>query len=389
MLSTILLALVAGAHLAAVGLATLGPLWCIWLRWYERRCSIEAAGHAARRLAGHSTASLIAGMALGGLFLMALWLAPDSGFFEAARLVPPSRFWFGAVEAVFSLGCLAVYWLWWPSASRGWLTRWSHAAIAFLGATNLAYHFPMLFAVTGLYAAQPELAAGGFKQAMLHPEVPARAVHFLLAATIFSGLWACRLGQAFPPELGGRRMVVAAARLVLGACVLQIVSGAALLTVLAAPARDALMGGSPAATVLLGLSVLGTVLLLHWLAGMSFGGEDAGATVRSLCLVLGIILLMCAARELQRARQARQAVADGDTPGRLCSTPYSAVAACPEVAADSWGARRRIWPKLFEAGRHGRAGPDSSCIAGLHAPCKSRHAHLPLAAATERRACLW
>lgn len=333
-LSSLLLALVASTHLAAVGLATLGPLWCIWLSWYERRCSFEAAGNVARRLAGHSTAGLTAGMGLGGLLLIALWLAPDGGFFQAARLIPPSRFWFGAVEAAFSLVCLAVYWLWWPSASRGRLARCSHAAIAFLGATNLAYHFPTLFAVTGLYAAQPELAAGGFRQAMLHPEVPARAMHFLLAATIFSGLWVCRLVRALPPDMKARRVAAAVARVVLGTCVLQMISGAALLGVLAAPARDALMGGSPAATVLLGLSVLGTVLLLHWLASMSLGGEDPGLTVRAVWLVLGIILLMCAARQLQRARQA---VADGNTPGRLCSTPCGAVAARPRVVARGRG----------------------------------------------------
>ncbi len=368
-LSSLILALVASAHLAAVGLATLGPLWCIWLRWYERRSNSEAAGHMARRLAGHSTAGLTAGMALGGLLLIALWLAPGSGFFQAARLVPPSRFWFGAVEAAFSLVCLAVYWLWWPSASRGRLIRWSHAAIAFLGATNLAYHFPTLFAVTGLYAAQPKLAAGGFRQAMLHPEVPARTVHFLLAAMVFSGLWACRLARTLPPDVDVRRMVAALARIVLGAAALQIVSGAALLGVLAAPARDALMGGSLAGTALLGLSVLGTVLLLHWLAAMSLGGEDAGLAARAMWLVLGIILLMCAARQSQRARPA---VADGIAPGLGYSTPCCLAAARPQAVADRRGARRPIGPECGQArwSRDQRAGPGGSPVAVCVAPLR-------------------
>lgn len=296
----LLLALPSFLHLAAVGLATVGPLWCVWLRWYAARSREQAVDQLARRLAVHSTAALVVGMALGGVLLGAVWLLPQGGFFRGARLVPPSRFWFGAVEAAFSFFCLAGYWLWWPGGHRGLFHRLGHAMLALLGTTNLAYHFPTLFAVANLYAAQPELAAEGFRQAMLHPEVPARTIHFLLAAVLLSGLWMCSLARRVQGEPGLSRMATVAARGVLVAGVLQIVSGAALLGALAPTARDALLSASLPATALLGLSVMATVLLLHRLAALSLGDTSVDLPRHALWLVAAIMLLMCAARQVER-----------------------------------------------------------------------------------------
>lgn len=345
-MTLIVLGLVSSAHLAAVGLATLGPLWCVWLRWYGRRGKAELVDHLARRLALHSLVGLVGGMLLGGLLLMTLWFATDGGFFRAARLVPPSRFWFGAVEAAFSLLCLGAYWIWWPDSSRR-LRAGSHTALALLGTTNLAYHFPTLFAVTGLYAAQPHLAEAGFRQAMLHPEVPARTVHFLLAGMLLSGLWACRLARQMQPDTALQRSVVAAARGLLAAAMLQIVSGAALLGALAAPARDALLGGSLATTALLGLSVLATVLLLHRLAAMALGDADPALPSRALRLTAGIILLMCAARQTQRHQ-----------------TGLAAVMRPLGVARLSLAAQRREAPWQTMADPNGDDGTAHCCRAG-------------------------
>src|SRR5438445_295799 len=137
---TILLA----AHLLCVNVASGGPLLGAWLDWRGTRGD-EPAATGAVYLARASLIALIAGAALG---LLIGWLKWDADY-RSLWLGPLSYKLIGAViEALFSLALMLGWWLWLPGKSGGSTTAVTiRSLLAALAATNLLYHFPLLFSV--------------------------------------------------------------------------------------------------------------------------------------------------------------------------------------------------------------------------------------------------
>src|SRR5438128_1222496 len=137
---TILLA----AHLLCVNVAAGGPLLGVWLDWRGTRGD-EPAAKGAVYLARASLVGFVAGAALG---LWIGWLKWDADY-RSLWLGPLSYKLQGAViEAVFSLVLMLGWWLWLPGKTGGSIAAVAtRALLAMLAATNLLYHFPLLFSV--------------------------------------------------------------------------------------------------------------------------------------------------------------------------------------------------------------------------------------------------
>lgn len=307
MLQALLIAVVS-AHLLAANVATGGPFVCLWAQWraWRRR---DAAAHAlGRDLAGLSIYALAVTMVLGLTALGLVWHLRPEPFFSAAALVPASRYWFGAVELLFYLACMACYVRLWPP--RGEMSSgrfWTMVVLALAGGTNLAYHFPPLFAVIGAWSRRPATWDGPplrFVAAICDPEVAAMILHFLLASLAVTGtavmLVAARKswpGQA-PEDLD--RWTIRGAWLALAPTVLQLLAGMLVLAELPLGIRDALLGQDTLATALLGLGLLAAIGLLHRLAAVALGDTRPRQVFTSAAMMALVVLLMTAVLEAVR-----------------------------------------------------------------------------------------
>ncbi|HUY35685.1 MAG TPA: hypothetical protein VMV69_23275 [Pirellulales bacterium] len=301
------LVLVVTAHLLAVAWAIAGPFVGLWLAWRLRRGD-AVAGVAGRYVLGLSLVALAAAIVLGLAALGLLWLEFRHPYFDAAEQVPPRRYWFGLLELVFSFVCLAAAWNGWPQAdaAEGAGRFWARWGLTLLAATNLAYHFPPLFAVIGVYCTRPEQWGDQrpFIKMLVDPEVLARTLHHLLAAFAVTGAMLATLTRPFAhagllDEARGR-VAVWGGRIALAAVVGQIMSGTYLLFELPAASRERLLGGDSIATLMFAASLLATVALLHPLAAASLGDGDQRQLRAAVCLVVIVVLLMVATRHRTR-----------------------------------------------------------------------------------------
>src|SRR5262245_54273025 len=140
----ILLIILLSAHLLCVNVASGGPVVAAWLDWRGAKGD-DAATKAAKYLASASIVGMLAGAGLG---LLLGWLKWNAAY-RALWLGPLSyKLHWAGVEAIFSLIMLGGWWWWLPDRAGG-SGRWLAARIAaaLLAATNLLYHFPMLFSV--------------------------------------------------------------------------------------------------------------------------------------------------------------------------------------------------------------------------------------------------
>jgi hypothetical protein len=181
--------------------------------------------------------------------------------------------------------------------------------LGFVGATNVVYHFPTLFAALSVLSTRPPQPAASvrFVSLVVDPEVSSRAVHFIVAALALSGAVLMRaasrrgpiIEQPEPPD-DVERLKRRGAQLALVATLLQWPIGIAVLVALPAESRGGLMGGDVATTVLFGLSLGAVVVLLHKLAAAAFGRtswRDAGSALAWLGIA---IVLMTAVRHYAR-----------------------------------------------------------------------------------------
>ncbi len=277
MLIAATLAIVLAMHLLAMNVASGAPFVAIWLAWRAHRRHDRAAGEAARALVRAALVTLLAGLLLGG-FLLGLVAVDSPEFFATARRIPASRYWFGGVEVLFYIGCLAIYL---GLARRGDEGR-GRGQLAFqilaalLAGTDLVYHFPPLFAVIGVLGTRPFESTGTirFVQAIVDPEVMAVVLHFLLASLTATGLaMAVVVGRRVDryATADAQRLIAWGGRIALAATVGQLPAGLWLLFQVPSEARDALFGEDALAAGCFLLALLATVGLLHHLATVAFG----------------------------------------------------------------------------------------------------------------------
>lgn len=296
--------LVAPLHLAAMGLAGLGPLAAMGLEWYGTRRGQPPAVALARQLARWSLAAAAAGIVLGVLALAALWWARQQAYFEAWRVIPPRRVWFGAVELVFYLACMGVY-------VRSWdrLPRAVHRWLAVLAAANVLWHFPPLFAVVTVISTRAQcwgqpLEYGRLLELLADGETLARVAHLLLAGiAIVAVTWmhlAARASGDQTQRAAAQRLAAWGARLGLAAVAAQVVAGTLLLVAMPGPAQARLLGGDAWATMLLAGGAAAMLPLAHALAAAAMGHVVPRQVVQCAAWTGVVYVLMFAAGHRQR-----------------------------------------------------------------------------------------
>jgi hypothetical protein len=176
-----------------------------------------------------------------------------------------------------------------------------------LAGTNLAYHFPTMFAILGVHSVRP-LTWGNellFVDALLDGEVMALTTHFLLASLAVTGallmLLAHRQAIEHPHSNMAPRFVAYGARFALTPTLMQLLSGTLLVLQVADETRDRLLGGDLVSTSAFLAGVVLTVILMHKLSAIALGELNVAEVWLASLLMLGVILLMVAALQETRA----------------------------------------------------------------------------------------
>jgi hypothetical protein len=335
-------------HLLAADLAMAGPLVSLWLEWRERRHGERLPGQVGRGLAWWSIGALALGVALGLLAVVVLPRVEPAAYREVFGRVPASRWWYAAGEVAFSLVCMALYaglWNW------AWFARhrWWHRLLAVLAATNLMYHFPPLFTMISTLSMRPDLRGRVldvdlYRKLLLDGETLSRVVHHWLAGVtvaavaamlLGAGGWACgergRTGLGTGESEGEVRragLVRAAARVALGATMLQIAVGVWVLLAMPSAMQSQLLGEDWIATALFGISIIAALGLMHYLSIVSLGGTSRSAVYRAAFVLAIVVFLMVAT--LHRARQdvlePRNVSRISAQPGTFFATSFGVVA---------------------------------------------------------------
>ncbi|HEX5103136.1 MAG TPA: hypothetical protein VFV87_04965 [Pirellulaceae bacterium] len=298
------MSLLIAVHLLCVNVAAGGPLVAAWLDWRGSRD--EAAGRAAKWLAGRSVAGLLAGAALGVLIG---WLKWDADYRSLWTGPLSYKMHWAGIEAVFSLVLMIGWWLWTPGRAGG-----SAAAslirglLAFLASTNLLYHFPVLFFVAARLhdAGQTSgetIRGAAFRQLMIVDDAPAMAVHVTLAsvavaATMLLGLslrW-----RRHSDEAGAYKVAVWGGRWALVATVLQLPVGLWALATMPRSSQAQIMGGSTLGFVLFLVSIAAALWLMRELVNVALGDGTRPALVRVMVLMLATVVLMTAMQQQTR-----------------------------------------------------------------------------------------
>lgn len=299
----LLLILTLTPHLAAVGFAGVAPLVALGLEWRGTRKKDPLPDHLARFLGAQAMLWLCVGTALGGAALGICWLRGGDAYFDAFRAFPLRRYWFGAAELAFSLGCLAVYVRWRPTKRSG---RVGHRLLALLAGTNLLYHFPALFTAVAVVAQRGVGGDVSFLSMLADAEVLARVAHYLMAAVAATGVFLLLAARRHcfrgAEEAINGRIARWGGRLALPAVLLQIPLGVYLLLVMPPLARQRLMFADPLAGLLLAGGLIAALGLLHYLAAAALGGCSPAEARRAAALFGLTLLLMVAARQQSRGR---------------------------------------------------------------------------------------
>jgi hypothetical protein len=304
-LLAILLVITFAIHLAAVNIASAGPLVCAFIDWRARGEVDSTLVDASRRLARLGLFTLALGILLGFALLGILWAMDEEQYLTTLGAVPTGRWWFAAAEIGFYYLCMTPYALVSKEANRSrvWLL------LPLLAATNLLYHFPPLFGVVSVAAEREsfhglDLTRDVYRQIATDPQTLSRIVHHWLAALAMAGLTLTYLGsrvEKSESQGGDARPVLLGSRIALLATVIQLPVGLWVVLQLTPASQKQVLGDDPAATALLGLSLLAASLLLQALVTVSLGDTSRGAVRRSLVWMAVILVLMSGT--LHRIRQ--------------------------------------------------------------------------------------
>jgi hypothetical protein len=310
-LLTILLVVTFAVHLAAVNIASAGPLVCALVDWRGRARGGAIAGaalvDAGQRLARLGLVALAFGIMLGFGLLAILWAMGEDRYLETLGLLPAGRWWFAAAEVAFYYVCMTPYAVTAGRAkrSRAWLL------LPLLAATNLLYHFPPLFGVVSVAVERDEfhgleLTREAYRQIVTDPQTLSRIVHHWLAAVAMAGLAFMWLGVLQPRTTEaskGARPVLWGSRIALLATVIQLPVGLWVVLQLPAGSQEQLLGEDAVGTALLGVSLLGASLLLQALATVALG-DTSRAAVRRCVLWMAVVLVLMSGT-LHRVRGVR------------------------------------------------------------------------------------
>lgn len=283
-------------HLLAMNLASAGPLISGWLRWRGDEFS-TASG---RRFIGWSIYAFLLGILTGGLLIITI---PGDSLWAALGRFPANAYWFAGAELLFSFACmLLIGW--------GWrrLNKWGIAALAFISATNLLYHFPPLMAVIGKLAANPQFSEvevierPALLELMGRGEVMALSFHFGCSAIAVSAIALLFLVSSDQSaESPGRISVVrGAAGTAFIATLLQIPVGVWLLMSLPGTSRMALMGKSLGGSLAFMSAMVLSLILLQRLFAATLGDVERKNLRTIVTLTCFVVLLMTASLRLSR-----------------------------------------------------------------------------------------
>jgi len=301
MVLTILFILLLTVHLASMNLASVGPLFSVWLRL--RAGSERWDGRIGRSLAWLSLNAYLIGIATGGL---ALFLSPTEGLFPALHRFPNKAYGYAALELLFSGICLFLFARFWPK-SRKW--RGAHSLLPLLSATNLLYHFPSFMAVIGLLASDPTWSSQqmidrpALLALMQQGEVLSLTIHFILGSVALSAcglLWLLSKQEDATASQHGRRTIRITAGSALVTTLLQLPIGIWVLVSLPTGARNALLGESLIASFAFLVSMLLVFMLLQRLAILVLGEIEQRPLRQVAWLLLLVVLLMTASLQLSR-----------------------------------------------------------------------------------------
>lgn len=318
----LLLSLLLAMHLLCVNVASGGPIVGAWLDLRGSRGD-ETAAIGARYLAGWSLVTLLAGAALG---VVIGWLKWDAHY-RGLWLGPLSyKMHMAGIEAMVSLVLMVGWWLWLRIAplsprargaggegadgtgKRGIAAPLVRGFIALFAATNLLYHFPVLFSVAAHLeeagqTAGERIDAAAFRQLMVRGETPALAVHVVLASIAVSGtmLLGLALRRQRQGDLAGAgKAAMWGGRWALVASLVNLPVGLWTLTKLSLPVQSRLMGDDTLGTLLFLASLLSVFWLLRELAGVAMGESSRPALLRSMGAMLATVVLMTAMQQAAR-----------------------------------------------------------------------------------------
>lgn len=292
------LVIVLAVHLLAVDFASAGPFVALWLFWKSRRQDDREWAAIGRSMLVWSLAAIALGILSGAVALTAQWYS-RTGFVEAAGRLPISRYWFGGVELVFYIGCLAAALAVSRAEDRIRGRRfWAASALLVLGGLDLVYHFPPLFVGIGALVSRPDDWAGQvrFVQLLVDPQVASLVIHFILAATASGGVGLMLLARA--GEGGSAETIVRSGGwLTLAATLAQLPVGVLVLINLPSLERDALLAADPAAGLLFALAMVASLGLLQRAASIGLGETEPRAVRTAAVLFALVVLLMVLAQQ--------------------------------------------------------------------------------------------
>ena len=297
-------------HLACMNVASGAPLLALWLEWKDRRGD-AIAPQAAKYLGAAAIFTLLLGSLLGALIGWLKW-TPEYATIWQVQLWDKAKM--GLLELVFSGALLIGYWIWRKYAilptRRGYIGR---SLLLLLTGTNLLYHFPPLLMVA------TKLADGGFPadanipsviiprafpRLMTYDEIPALTVHFALASLAMAGIMllglALRRLRSDEDPRGAKRIIAWGGWSAFIATGLQLIVGLWLLATTPPDMQAQLTGSAWLPTICLVVSLGLVVWLLRELAELTLGEPTRGGLIRTMIAMLGVILLMTAARQLSR-----------------------------------------------------------------------------------------
>ncbi len=296
MVLEIVSSLLLAAHLLCVNVAGGGPIVGAWLDWKGTQGS-EAAASAAVYLGRASWLGLLFGAGLG---VVIGWLKWDVEYRDLWLGPMSYKMKWAIVEAVFSLVLIAGWWFWLPrQAGGGRRAMWIRSVIAVLAATNLLYHFPMLFSVAAQLqeAGQSTGPAIGGRQfrALVHTDTILLEIHVSLASIAVAGVVLAGLASRLLRRGDTETAAVVtrwSGRWALIPSLAQLPIGLYMLTVLPPIQQAALMGNSTMGLLLFVGAIGASLWLMNDLAQLGMGEVNRPLLIRAMTAMLVTITLM-------------------------------------------------------------------------------------------------
>jgi cytochrome bd-type quinol oxidase subunit 2 len=285
-------ALLRSIHISTACLAAAGPLLAAWLHSVAARGN-DHARQVGLRIVTWSLISLAVALGAGLLLGFQNHLAEEN-YGQLLAALRAKMEW-GIAELFFSVILIVIFWRWWqrtPQLGRG--RSLLRCTLAVLAATNLLYHFPLLFAVMDQLRTDPSLMGGGitsseFRQLIIVPIVYTKAIHVILAGVALACLAIMIVDS--PDGQESTTITTSAARILLVTLLLQLVVGIWMLMVMPPAQRDSLIGMAGPAPWLLALAVILWVALNQAVIPIA-GGEKSGSRPRWLLGIMFVLLLV-------------------------------------------------------------------------------------------------